>query len=139
MAPELLLEGQLNPTESQHAKQRPRNQPRYNPKAVDVWALGVMLFLLVTGVYPFEVSSLLLKTLGIWTVSVIRTFTALAGHTCIACLTQACSAPSALQGLKGTDALHVMLLLHFFSCSLGQKLSPNNIVAICPNVRMNLL
>ena len=30
--------------------------PKYDAKAVDVWAMGVMLYLLVTGVYPFEVS-----------------------------------------------------------------------------------
>ena len=29
--------------------------PKYDAKAVDVWAMGVMLYLLVTGVYPFEV------------------------------------------------------------------------------------
>ncbi|GMH43538.1 hypothetical protein BSKO_11460 [Bryopsis sp. KO-2023] len=28
--------------------------PKYDASAVDVWAMGVMLYLLVTGVYPFE-------------------------------------------------------------------------------------
>lgn len=31
--------------------------PKYDAKAVDVWAMGVMLYLLVTGVYPFEVGN----------------------------------------------------------------------------------
>ena len=26
----------------------------YNPEAVDVWAMGVMLYLMLTGTYPFE-------------------------------------------------------------------------------------
>lgn len=30
--------------------------PAYDGRAVDVWAIGVMLFVLVTGSYPFEVS-----------------------------------------------------------------------------------
>ncbi|CAD7698637.1 unnamed protein product [Ostreobium quekettii] len=28
--------------------------PKYDAKAVDVWAMGVLMYLLVTGVYPFE-------------------------------------------------------------------------------------
>lgn len=28
---------------------------KYDARAVDVWAMGVMLYLLVSGVYPFEV------------------------------------------------------------------------------------
>ena len=35
--------------------------PKYDAKAVDVWAMGVMLYLLVTGVYPFEVWSGLVR------------------------------------------------------------------------------
>ena len=29
--------------------------PIYDGRAVDVWAMGVMLFILITGGYPFEV------------------------------------------------------------------------------------
>jgi serine/threonine protein kinase len=31
--------------------------PPYDAKKVDAWAMGVLLYLLVTGTYPFEVSS----------------------------------------------------------------------------------
>ena len=55
MAPELLLEGQGVLNQPQYPKAAGR-KPRYNPRAVDAWALGVMLYLLVTGCYPFEVS-----------------------------------------------------------------------------------
>ena len=30
------------------------NMMHYNPEAVDVWAMGVMLYLMLTGTYPFE-------------------------------------------------------------------------------------
>jgi len=32
----------------------PGTGPKYDAKAVDVWAMGVLMYLLVTGVYPFE-------------------------------------------------------------------------------------
>lgn len=37
--------------------------PPYDAKAVDAWAMGVLLYLLVTGCYPFEVSTLCRLTL----------------------------------------------------------------------------
>lgn len=56
MAPELLLEEHAGvAARQQHQVALPSKHPRYDPRAVDVWALGVMLFLLVTGTYPFEV------------------------------------------------------------------------------------
>ena len=40
MAPELLLEGHLDVKSSRQAQSGQSRQPRYNPRAVDVWALG---------------------------------------------------------------------------------------------------
>ncbi len=33
----------------------PLNAAPYNARAVDAWAMGVLMYLLVTGRYPFEV------------------------------------------------------------------------------------
>lgn len=58
MAPELLLEEHPGLQMGAHQlSAHPDKQPRYDPRAVDVWALGVMLYLLVSGMYPFEVCS----------------------------------------------------------------------------------
>lgn len=46
MAPEMLGVVQSTPSNS---------GAKYDARAVDVWAMGVMLYLLVSGVYPFEV------------------------------------------------------------------------------------
>lgn len=35
-----------------------RQAPPYDAKKVDAWAMGVLLYLLVTGTYPFEVGLL---------------------------------------------------------------------------------
>jgi serine/threonine protein kinase len=45
MSPELLASGTKQP-----------GQP-FNAAAADVWALGICLFLMVSGVYPFEACS----------------------------------------------------------------------------------
>jgi hypothetical protein len=37
------------------AQQQQQGPPPYDAKAVDAWAMGVLLYLLVTGCYPFEV------------------------------------------------------------------------------------
>lgn len=47
MAPELLGNGTMQTLQERRVGQ-------YDPKACDVWAMGVLLFLLVTGTYPFE-------------------------------------------------------------------------------------
>jgi hypothetical protein len=49
-------------------KQQQRSQQAalpYDAKAVDAWAMGVLLYLLVTGCYPFEVR----LTEGFWVTS----------------------------------------------------------------------
>lgn len=52
MSPELL--GVVPSTPS------PGGGGKYDARAVDVWAMGVMMYLLVTGVYPFEVSGMVM-------------------------------------------------------------------------------
>lgn len=43
-------------TQQQQSQQtQPSQPPPYDAKAVDAWAMGVLLYLLVTGCYPFEV------------------------------------------------------------------------------------
>ena len=38
-----------------HPLQQQQTPPPYDAKKVDAWAMGVVLYLLVTGTYPFEV------------------------------------------------------------------------------------
>jgi hypothetical protein len=39
----------------QQASRSHQALPPYDAKAVDAWAMGVLLYLLVSGCYPFEV------------------------------------------------------------------------------------
>lgn len=48
---------QMRQQQQQPSRQPQQQQglPPYDAKAVDAWAMGVLLYLLVTGCYPFEV------------------------------------------------------------------------------------
>ena len=48
MAPELLTH---NLADAMHG---PSPEGEYDPRAVDVWSMGALLFICVTGVFPFE-------------------------------------------------------------------------------------
>lgn len=63
MPPEM-IKSQIK-QQQQQLQQGQALQPQvpYDAKAVDAWAMGVLLYLLVTGCYPFEVSSTCISVL----------------------------------------------------------------------------
>jgi serine/threonine protein kinase len=52
MPPEMVRSQMKNQQQQNHGQQ---GLPPYDAKLVDAWAMGVLLYLLVTGCYPFEV------------------------------------------------------------------------------------
>jgi serine/threonine protein kinase len=52
MPPEMVRSQMKNQQQQNHTQQ---GLPPYDAKLVDAWAMGVLLYLLVTGCYPFEV------------------------------------------------------------------------------------